>query len=520
LDVSTRAVAPRLPARQGARETLRHAAWFAPLLAPVGVLQSLLIATPWLTSLEADRQDTLVTLRSDWAGREALEGLLSLGGGLRGWGAITALLVAAWLVVLRARGPLRRAPRSGPPLRGREASVRSGLHLAAVLVGALAAWLVHRGAADLGLMIDAVTTLRPTGPGSLALLFGSQVMLFTALGALAGATLALARMAPVAGARTGALLGLAGLAAAFVLGQVAARRLLDVRFDIKRDFARVVGASPEPQPLLVVALARDRSWVLPMRDGIAGARFEAGAAARAEALLARRRGWTALAVPAERYTIGERLVALDPEGARRAALVSVLRGSQPQAGQALLISLGGAPASDETASIVDALESAPGLHFGPQAVLLLAQARAQLGDRAAAERTIGRIRGGSERQIVHARQGVPLQLNRLRHGRVHGHLAGAMPVGARVGVVAARELFSLPGTEGEISETWLLRVAAAGAVLSDGTFEVAGLPEGEMALVLLLAPDAPTRPAQPLPVISLSPDAPEVDVGRIELTKG
>ena len=64
MDVSTRAQRCPSDGMSGAWEALRLAAWFAPLLVPLGLLQALLIKTPWLDSLEAAGQDALLSSAS------------------------------------------------------------------------------------------------------------------------------------------------------------------------------------------------------------------------------------------------------------------------------------------------------------------------------------------------------------------------------------------------------------------------------------------------------------------------
>ena len=501
---------------RGFREALGAAAWTAPLLAPLGVLQALLVAAPWLSSIEAMRQDVLLSSSADWRTREALETALSVLHGLPGAAAIAVVLTAGWLVALRLRGPLR----STPPWSLHETSHRAhALRLLAGLAGAAGCLVVRPTGTRLDLLVDSITSLRPTGAASLALLAASQVLALAAVGAILGATLALARAALDPARRAGALAALVAIVALTAGTQAASRAWIAERFDAGRSLAQAIGSSEPPRPIVLLVLARDRAFILPMRDGVAGVRFSREAAERAQLLLARRRGWTTLAVPLEAYAIGERLVAMDPEGARARALDGLLRLAQPATGHALLVALGSAAPSAETRRVVGAIQSAPSLHAGPQALLLMAQAHAQAGDRTSAERMLARIRAGSEALLIASRVGAPVVLNAFVSGRVSGTvIVDGRPHRGRVGLVATRDLFTLPD-ESDVPITWLLRLVAAGETDESGRFELGGLPQGEMALVLLVPTtrDDALAAATPLPRIELGPSQPTVELGRVDV---
>ena len=515
MDVSTRGQRARAFA-QGVAIALRHAAWTAPLLAPLGVLQALLVATPWLSSLEAARQDVLISSAADFRTRELLETALDVVHGPLGAGAIALVLMAGWLVAMRLRGPLR----STPPWMLHEKSHRAhALRLLGLLAAAAGCLAIHPGATRLNLLVDGVTFLRPTGSASLALLAASQVAGLVAIGAILGAGLAAARVALHPARQAGALAGLAAIVATIALLQAGVHARLAARFDVGVTPARALGASEEPRPVVLLALARDRSWIVPMRDGLAGVRFTRETAARAEDLLRRRRGWTTLSAQLEPFVVGERLLALDPDTARARALDSLLRLAQSVNGHALLVALGSAAPSEQARRILGTIESDSSLHVGPQARLLIAQAHAQAGDRAGAESALAAVRAGSEQVLIDARAGAPIVLTTFMGGRVSGTilLDGLAPP-TRAGLVATKDLFSLPDAS-EVSVTWLLRLVAAAGVDASGRFEIGGLPEGEMALVLVVptARDVVLTAETPLPRIEVSAARPSIDLGTIRL---
>lgn len=514
MDVSTRAGAGGRLA--GARLALRHAAWVAPLLLPLGILQALLLIAPWLGSVQAISIDQGAAPLTDWLWHERVELVLALAGGIPGAALLATAAIVAWLLVLRRQGPWRESPPWA--LHGGSHHLHA-LRLASVLAGATAYLVLTAPSRALDRLIDAVTSLRPTAPQSLALLLVSQVLPLLALGAVLGATVALARIAHVARLRAGCLAVLAGLALAGAASQLAAARFVSSRFDVGLSLADATGASASLEPRLLVALARDRAYPVPMLDGLAGARFSAEAASRAQALLDARRGWSLLSADAERFVIGERLLALDPEGARQRALDCVLRPGQPATALALLRALGSAAPSPGTRRQVDALETSELLHLGPQATLLIARAHAQAGDRQRAESALARLRSGGEDAIVRSRAGVIIVHNRFTRGSIRGRLLlDGMPHRGRIGLMSIADVFSLPPNDMDVNVTWLLRLTAATPCDAEGAFAFEGLPEGEHALVLLL-PDLRQvlPPAGGLPRLEVSPQQPQLDLGIIDL---
>lgn len=514
MHVSTRAPGAG-GAASGMRLALNHAAWFAPLLAPLALLQSLLLMLPWLDSLEATSQHAAIAAASDWRGQQYLSSAASILGGIPGASAICLLAVAAWLVILRA-GPLA----STPPWSLHETSHRRhALRLAAGLAGALACLVLDAPADRLEIVMDSVTSLRPTLPASILLVLMAQLLPVLAFGAILGATLALARVAHLPRVRLGSLAVLAATALLASGLQAAAVPVLSGRFDSGVSLASALGSTETPRPALLLALARDRAWPVAMSDGIAGVRFSQEAAARAEALLARRAGWSFLARDAERFLVGERLLAMDPQGARERALRSSLLTGRASMSLALLRSLGSTAASPEARRLIDEVETSREFHLGPQGHLLLGQAHARAGDEQRAMAALARLRSGGERSIADRRVGVPIRLTRFSRGSVSGRiLINDQPHANRVGLVATGDLFSLPDEGSDVAVTWLLRLVAAAPADADGRFRFEGLPEDEMALVVLL-PEAlaVTAPAAALPRIEVNADNPHVDLGEIRL---
>jgi hypothetical protein len=300
-----------------------------------------------------------------------------------------------------------------------------------------------------------------------------------------------------------------------VAGQWTLRRALTVRFDVRRPLGDACGRGDVGRAVVAV-LARDRAWMLPVRTGIGDVPFTAEAARRAEDLLARRGGWSMLAADAERLAIGERLMRLDPDGARAAALRAVLQ--HGTMARALLVSLGSAAPDAEASRVLGALETAPGLSLGRDALYLLAHAHARLGDAAGARDTLGRLKSRDGiAWIQQRRNAVPLVLTRFAAGRVTGRiLVDGTPHAGRVAVVSTRDLFSFPKAGGDVPVTWLLRLVTAADCAPDGRFALTGLPEDEMALVVLLEGRI-VGETTPLPALRVGPDEPEVDAGTIEL---
>lgn len=522
MEVSTRTGSgpgeiPDVGIRLGARHAMRLAALFAPSLLPLLPLAVSLLTLPWLDSIEAGVEREFLSLEIDAAARDGLAAITSAFGGPIGLGVIGALLCSLWLAALRSWKAW--SPRGIARALLARFGTRPPVLFAVLATAAVSTAGIQWAAGRLGRWVDLATAVRPMGSPSLLTIVASQAITLLALGACAGATVAALEVARMPRARLGAAGILLTLGALGMSIELAATAWLAHRCDLRRSLQSVLAPSGEPGRAVVVVAARDRSWRLPMIAGISRVPFDEEHAARAEALLEARSGWTRLAPDLEAYVLGERLMALDPGAAQASALRAVARRGTAATGYHLLASLGTTHPSDASRQILETVTTAPWLRRGPLALHLLSAAACAQGDRAAAESALARLRGmGAAPGRAQSQGALSLVLSDFTDGRVHGRiLLDGAPLRGRIGLVAVQDLFELPPAGEPVPFTWLLRLGAAVDPGADGTFAFEHVIPGEHALVLVER-DGPVAFPE-LPPIAPTRDARAIDLGTIELRR-
>jgi len=502
--------------RGGAVEALLVAAWMAPLLLPLGLVEFTIVAHSWLSSLEADPERSLITLATDARARAGLTTAMAALGGSSSGLLIAALMGLAWLAWARHRGMLARHVRLT-----RQQGPRVNV-LVALLCGGCSCMAIEWSAFGVRNLTDTVTALRPTAPLSLMLLMVSQSLGFVGCGACLGATLVAARLAHDRQARRGALIVVAALGVIFAGTHGAIAGALMRRFDVREPLSSAAGEHPM-KPTAVVVLARDRAWIRQVAGGVQQVGYDGDAARDVDAFLARRDGWTLLADAAEKYVIGERLLALDPDGARATGLRCVERRATWRTSYGLLVSLVSSAPAEPARDALEHLEG-PTLARGPLATHLLAAAWARQGNVERARLTLADLRArGGEDFLLAQRSGRSLLVSQLLSGRIQGTLLiDGEPHQGRIGVLRTTDLFDIPSIgEGLISDGWLLRLEKGTRCDAAGRFSFEGLPDGEHALLVLI-PGEGRREARVtgLARLELSQAVPSVDAGIVAVSLG